>query len=238
MTLGPIIHNSSVTGRLARMGVREVGDVSGISPGDTVIIRSHGAGKPELEALRLTGAEVLDATCPDVAKIHRIVRSEAESGRTVGIIGARAHPEITAISSWSGGCAVLETPRELSRWLDENPERKSAPISVVFQTTNTREVFESCCIELKKECTNYKIFDTICNATSKRQEEAKEISCIADTMIVIGGRASANSLKLAEICGKYCGRVFFVETADELDISNFSESDTVGLLQALPRRRG
>ena len=229
LTLGPIIHNSSVTGKLAQLGVRETDDLSRVRPGDTVIIRSHGAKKPDIETLGTLGADIVDATCPDVAKIHRIVRAESEADRTVIIIGERAHPEIEAISSWCRVRRIFETPAEIRRWLDESPANKDTPISVVFQTTNTRDVYDSCSETLKKECTNCKIFDTICNATSKRQEEAKEISCKADAMIVIGGKSSANSHKLAEICEKYCRRVFFVETAGELDISNFSESDTVGI---------
>ena len=229
VTLGPIIHNTSVTGKLANMGVREAADVFEINPGDTVIVRSHGAKKTDIEALEAIGADVIDATCPDVAKIHKIVRAEAEDGRRVLIIGEKAHPEIEAISSWSGDCVILETPEELECWLDEPQRNKEEPLSVVFQTTNTRDVYESCVQKLKKECTNCKIFDTICNATFKRQEEAKEISRKVDAMIVIGGKSSANSYKLAEICSRYCERVFFVETADELDILNFSESDTVGI---------
>ena len=229
VTLGPIIHNDSVTGRLAEMGVREADGIEQVQKGDTVIIRSHGAKKSEIDALKSSGSDVIDATCPDVEKIHKIVRSESEAGKKVIIIGEKTHPEIEAISSWCRDCVIFETPEELAKWLNETPENKTAAISVVFQTTNTRQMYDLCSYALKKECTNCEIFDTICNATSKRQEEAKEISCKADAMIVIGGKSSANSKKLAEICKKYCRRVFFVETADELDISNFSESDTVGI---------
>ncbi len=229
VTLGPIIHNASVTGELAKMGVREAGGVCEINAGDTVIIRSHGAKKSDIDTLRKLGADLIDATCPNVAKIHSIVRSESEAGRKIIIIGEKNHPEIEAISSWCGDCVIIETAEQLLRWINESPENKDAPITAVCQTTNTRDVFDSCCKTLKKECTNCEIFDTICNATLKRQEEAKEISCEADAMIVIGGKSSANSHRLAEICRKYCKRVFFVETADELDISNLSESDTVGI---------
>ena len=229
LTLGPIIHNASVTGKLAEMGVLEADSITQIKNGDTVIIRSHGAKKTEIDALNKLGAKVIDATCPDVGKIHKIVLEESKTDRKVVIMGEKAHPEIEAISSWCSDCVIFEKPEEFARWLNNNPENKNSAISVVFQTTNTRQIYELCSLTLKKECTNYKIFDTICNATSKRQEEAKEISCKADAMIVIGGKSSANSKKLAEICSKYCRRVFFVETADELDISNFSESDTVGI---------
>lgn len=229
VTLGPVIHNRSVTDVLAAKGIREISDVSEIKPGDTVIIRSHGAKKAELETLREAGANIIDATCPDVAKIHEIVRTEAKEGRTVLVIGQRNHPEIEAISSWSMNCHIIESLQELREWLTLSPNHKVEPISVVFQTTNTRNVYDNCFKTVKKECTNVKIFDTICNATCRRQEEAKEISRTSDAMIVIGGKSSANSLKLAEICSANCGRVYFVESADELDISDFSESDTVGI---------
>lgn len=229
VTLGPIIHNRSVTDALSAQGVREVGEVSQIKQGDTVIIRSHGAKKADMEALKEAGVDIIDATCPDVAKIHDIVRAEAKDGRIIFIIGQRNHPEIEAISSWCANCYIIESPMELKEWLTRNPHLKSEPISVVFQTTNTRDVYDECFKIAKKECTNVKIFDTICNATCRRQEEAKEISRTADAMIVIGGRCSANSLKLAEICRANCGRVYFVESADELDISDFSESDSVGI---------
>jgi (E)-4-hydroxy-3-methyl-but-2-enyl pyrophosphate reductase len=228
-TLGPIIHNKSVTGALVEKGVRELGGVGEASPGDTVIIRSHGAKKGELEALRSSGAEIIDATCPDVAKIHDIVRRESGEGRLIVIIGQKNHPEVEAISSWCGRCRIFETPEELASWLASDQDAKDAPLSVVFQTTSTRDVYDKCYLEVKKECTNLKIFDTICNATCRRQEEAKEISRIVDAMIVIGGRSSANSIKLAEICRAYCSRVYFIETADDLDISGFSKTDTVGI---------
>ncbi|NLA88146.1 MAG: bifunctional 4-hydroxy-3-methylbut-2-enyl diphosphate reductase/30S ribosomal protein S1 [Clostridiales bacterium] len=229
ITLGPIIHNKSVTDALVLKGVKEVGDVSDIEPGETVIIRSHGAKNGEIEALLSRGAEIIDATCPDVAKIHDIVRAESLDGRTIFIIGQRNHPEVEAISSWCGRSRIFESPGELKEWLEKSDENRDEPAAFVFQTTSTRRVFDECCETVKKECTNPKIFDTICNATFKRQEEAEEISRIVEAMIVIGGKCSANSLKLAEICRANCEKVYFVEEADELDISCFSESDTVGI---------
>ncbi len=229
ITLGPIIHNKSVTDALALKGVKEVGEVSDIEHGDTVIIRSHGAKNGEIEALMSRGAEIIDATCPDVAKIHDIARAESLDGRTIFIIGQRNHPEVEAISSWCGRSRIFESPCELKEWLEKSGENRDEPAAFVFQTTSTRRVFDECSEIVKKECTNPKIFDTICNATFKRQEEAEEISRIVDAMIVIGGKCSANSLKLAEICRSNCKKVYFVEEADELDISYFSESDTVGI---------
>ncbi|MEL4105944.1 bifunctional 4-hydroxy-3-methylbut-2-enyl diphosphate reductase/30S ribosomal protein S1 [Oscillospiraceae bacterium WX1] len=228
-TLGPVIHNKSVTEMLAQKGIGEINNATAAQSGDTVIIRSHGAKKEELEALSYNGVTIVDATCPDVRKIHEIVRGESAAGRQVLIIGERHHPEVEAISSWCAGCQIIETQQEMEEFFGAFPDWKKAPVSIVCQTTSLRSNFEKCLNTAKKECTNLKIFDTICNATFRRQEEAKELSRLADAMIVIGGRSSANSLKLADICREFCDRVTFVETADELDISKYSETDTVGI---------
>jgi ribosomal protein S1/(E)-4-hydroxy-3-methyl-but-2-enyl pyrophosphate reductase len=229
VTYGPIIHNKSVTGMLAAKGVKEIDELKQVSAGDTVVIRSHGISKAEYEALCALNVHTVDATCPNVSKIHEIVKCESAGDRLPVIIGEREHPEVAAIAGWCLKNRVFETPGELSEWLRQSPEYRALPISVVFQTTNTRAVFDECAEIVKKECTNHKIFDTICNATCRRQEEASEISGIADAMIVIGSKTSANSLRLAEICRQKCGRVYFIETADELDLSVFNEADTVGI---------
>ena len=127
------------------------------------------------------------------------------------------HPEMKAISGWCHDALILENNEELVQWLREDEENKTMPISVVFQTTGTKNTSENCIRTLKKECTNTKIFDTMCNATLRRQTEAAEIASKADAMIVIGGRHSANSRRLAEICAENCDRVCFIETAGELD---------------------
>ena len=228
-TLGPIIHNRSVTNELAARGIRELGGADEVRREDTVVIRSHGAKKDEIDALKATGCTLVDATCPDVAKIHDIVRRESADGRLILIIGQNNHPEVEAISSWCDDFRIVENRDELGELLRSEEALKNTPVSVVFQTTSTRDVFESCAMEVKKGYTNLKLFDTICSATYRRQEEAKEISRIVDAMIVIGGKTSANSVKLAEICRAHCRRVYFIETADDLDISEFSDSDTVGI---------
>jgi 4-hydroxy-3-methylbut-2-enyl diphosphate reductase len=227
--LGPVIHNNTVVGRLCALGMSVVGDARAIPFGARVVIRSHGAGKSEYALLRERGAEIIDATCPYVSRIHGIVREESASGRTPVIIGKRAHPEVAAIADWCGRCVILQSPEEMADWLAERPENRHAAISVVFQTTSSRETFSRCEQILKKECTNHKIFDTICVATYERQREASELAEKADAMIVIGGRGSANSCGLAEICAAHCARVTFIETADELDTSAFVGCGTVGI---------
>ncbi|MDR1588632.1 MAG: bifunctional 4-hydroxy-3-methylbut-2-enyl diphosphate reductase/30S ribosomal protein S1 [Oscillospiraceae bacterium] len=227
--LGPVIHNVGVIARLEAMGVKVADGAREVDYGAPVVIRSHGAGRDEYDALRERGAEVIDATCPNVSRIHRIVRDESEAGRLPVIIGRREHPETTAIAGWCGNCVMVQSPDELADWLNATPESGRGALSVVFQTTVTREVFSLCGDILKKQCTNYKIFDTICIATRKRQREAAELAENADAMIVIGGKNSANSRRLAEICEARCARTAFIETAGELDTAAFADCATVGI---------
>jgi ribosomal protein S1/(E)-4-hydroxy-3-methyl-but-2-enyl pyrophosphate reductase len=229
VTLGPIIHNTSVTEKLAGQGVGEIEDVACARQGDTVIVRSHGIGRAEYEYLQASGATVIDATCPDVAKIHDIVQKECADGRMPVIIGDPGHPEVAATAGWCSRFMIFSSAADLDQWVHMSPENAQKPLSIVSQTTATRSIFELCVKIIKKECTNYKIFDTICNTTLRRQNEAAEIARQADAMIVIGGRHSANSVHLAEICREYCARVFFIENASQLDMSAFHDSDTVGI---------
>ena len=226
--LGPVIHNERVIGDLEKSGIKVVTDISEISPSDAVIIRSHGAGKKEYDALASLGAEIIDATCPDVKRIHDIVREESGEGRLPVVIGERSHPEVAAISGWCLSCEVIETTEELSKWLQDG-DNAQKPVSVVFQTTNTKTVYNSSVKIIKKECTNYRIFDTICSATFKRQQEAAELSKHSDVMVVVGGKNSANSLKLADICREHCKRVIFVEGANDIEGADIRLSDTVGV---------
>jgi len=229
VTLGPIIHNEFVVRELEMKGVRPVADITGISPGDTVIIRSHGAGKQDSEALVAMGVEVIDATCPYVKKIHDIVRKEHQQAKRLPvIIGERCHPETVAIASWCGDCEIFETVDEFLSWL-KCGKNAQKPISLVYQTTNTETIYETCVEIVKKVCTNCKIFDTICRATFERQQEAAELSKTTDVMIIIGGKNSANSLRLADICREHCSRVIFTENLEGLKNADIRSSDIVGI---------
>ena len=229
VTLGPIIHNDDVIERLRSLGVGCVDSVDDVKPGQTVIIRSHGISEDELCRLRERTDSIIDATCPDVSKIHKTVKQESDDGRTVIIIGQREHPEVSAICGWCDSALIAESPEEVYRLISEHPELREIPVSVVSQTTNKREIYELCIKILKKECTNLKIFDTICFATSKRQSEAEELSQKCDAMIVIGGKHSANSRQLADICRERCGKVLFIENENELDTGLLSGAETVGI---------
>ena len=228
-SLGPIIHNEDVVSELSRRGLRVVEDFDEIRPGEHVMIRAHGVSPAVYERLEQKGALITDATCPKVRMIHRIVSDAAAEGRFVIIIGMRSHPEVEAICGWCGEHVVLENPTETALWIEKNPGFYDRMITIVVQTTQTSGNFTECCEKLKKRCTNLKISDTICLATSTRQEEAKALSSQCGAMVVIGGKHSANSLHLAEICSASCPVVQFIERSDELDLNALRNIDLVGV---------
>ena len=227
--LGPIIHNRDVIAYLESIGVGLVDTPEEVPPGVAVLIRSHGEGRPVHEALARLGRPVIDATCPNVSRIHQIISRAEEGGRQVLIIGTRTHPEVAAIAGWCRRPVVLEGVAELSNWLETAPERRDIPLTMVSQTTSTRFIWDSCVEKAKKECTNLKIFDTICNATCKRQSEAQALAARSDAMVVIGGRESSNTKRLAELCGALCPMVVWIERAAELEPSNLCRKASIGI---------
>ena len=229
LSLGQLIHNEDVVARLKAGGLRVISSPSEAERGERVIIRAHGVSKAICDELEERGAIVTDATCPKVKAIHTIVSRAAGEGRFVIIIGMRRHPEVEAICGWCGEHAVFENAAELELWLDQNPAYWTKAITVVVQTTQTRNNFTECCDIIKKRCTNAKISDTICFATFARQEEAQSLASQCDAMVVIGGRHSANSVHLAQICSEHCGNVQFIERAEELDMDRLKTADIVGL---------
>ena len=227
--LGPIIHNRDVIAYLESIGVGLVDTPEEVPPGVAVLIRSHGEGRPVHEALARLGRPVIDATCPNVSRIHQIVSRAEEGGRQVLIIGTRTHPEVAAIAGWCRRPVVLEGVAELSNWLETAPERRDIPLTMVSQTTSTRFIWDSCVEKAKKECTNAEIFDTICDATCMRQSEAQSLAEQCDAMIVIGDRKSSNTTRLAELCRAHCPLVYHISRAEELDRRMVSGVASVGI---------
>ena len=228
-TLGPIIHNRHVMRRFEEAGVREISEPEQALPGECVIIRSHGVSREVYNRLQSQNIEILDATCPFVKRIHKIVAAAEAQGRQPVIIGTAAHPEVAAIAGWCDHPLVFETPQELKKWLLEDDKRTQIPLTLVCQTTSTQKLWESCKKIIKKVCTNSEIFDTICEATEKRQKEAGELSKICDAMVVVGDTNSSNTKRLAMICRQACSCVALVEDADGLDLSHFSHAKSVGI---------
>ena len=214
--LGSIIHNAHVVRELEALGARQVDDISQVRPGETVIIRSHGETRQVYQQLEALGAEVVDATCPNVRRIQRLVAGAGEEGRTPLIIGEQHHPEVLGAASWSEDSVIVDGPAALEAWLAEDPARRTMPLMAVAQTTYIRTLWDDCVKILKKQCTNVKISDTICNATHKRQSEAAEIAAKSDVMVVVGDRKSANTKHLTEICSARCPVVYQVERVNEL----------------------
>jgi len=227
--LGDLIHNTHVIRALEEKGVRKVADPSTLQAGDTVVIRSHGELKSVLDDLERRGIACVNATCPNVIRIQKLVAQAEQDGRQPVIIGEPHHPEVIGIASWCSDPLVFEGPDAVQKWLAGDETRKDLPLTVVAQTTCIRELFETSWKILKKECTNAKFFDTICNATHKRQSEAMMIAEQADVMVVVGDRKSANTKHLTEICMKRCPRVIQIEHADELSPDFFDGCSVAGL---------
>jgi len=229
LSLGELIHNEDVVASLCEKGMRVIHSPGEAVSGDRVLIRAHGVAERIYQELEEIGAVVTDATCPKVRAIHTIVRRAREEGRFVLIIGMRQHPEVEAICGWCGEHAVFENAAQLRDWLEESPSFWEKPITVVVQTTQTHTNFNECCEIIKKRCTNAKISDTICLATFTRQEEAERLASSCGAMVVIGGKHSANSVHLAQICREHCGQVQFIERTNELELDKLKGYDIVGL---------
>ena len=227
--LGPIIHNRSVIEQLEAAGVQVVDSPEEVPEGAAVLIRSHGEGQAVYKMLADKGAELVDTTCPNVSRIHRLVAEAEKEGRTALIIGTPSHPEVQAIAGWCRHPVVLDGPEALDSWLSAHPESRSAPITMVSQTTSVQKSWNLCVEKAKKQCTNLKIFDTICNATCKRQNEAQELAAKSDAMIVIGGRESSNTRRLTELCAALCPTVCWIERAEELKPSNLYGKASIGI---------
>jgi 4-hydroxy-3-methylbut-2-enyl diphosphate reductase len=227
--LGDLIHNTYVVEDLERKGIRRTGDADGLTAADTVVIRSHGERKGVLDRLEHQGVRCVNATCPNVCRIQKLVAQAEAEGRQPVIIGEPNHPEVLGVASWCAHPLVFDGPQAVRRWLSEAENHREIPVTAVAQTTCIRELFETSAKILKKECTNAKIFDTICNATHKRQSEAARIAAMVDVMVVVGDRKSANTKHLTEICRESCGRVLQIEAADELSPDQFNGCSVAGL---------
>lgn len=228
-TLGQLIHNSLVTDDLAAKGVRIISSPAEAQRGETVIIRAHGVAAEVYEELNGTGAEICDATCPFVKKIHRIVAENSGEDTEVFIAGDPNHPEVIGIKGHcKGEVNIFNSEAELDEIIKNDGKNYDKRIIAVSQTTFSQKVWKICKEKIKKYYTNAKIFDTICFATRERQDEAALISKQSDMMIIIGDRHSSNTAKLKAVCSENCD-TYLVERAAELNTINFSHCATVGV---------
>lgn len=228
-TLGQLIHNSLVTDDLAAKGVRIISSPAEAQRGETVIIRAHGVAAEVYDELKGTGAEICDATCPFVKKIHRIVAENSGDDTEVFIAGDPNHPEVIGIKGHcKGEVNIFNSEAELDEIIKKDGKNYDKRIIAVSQTTFSQKVWKICKEKIKKYYTNAKIFDTICFATRERQDEAALISKQSDMMIIIGDRHSSNTAKLKAVCSENCD-TYLVERAAELNTINFSHCATVGV---------
>lgn len=222
-TLGPIIHSPQVVHKLEEMGVGVVKDLSGVCNG-TVIIRSHGVLASEMEEAHQKKLEVVDATCPFVKKAQEHVKYLSEAGYDVLVVGDADHPEVQGIVSYALGKVYVVASGEQVTKLP-----KMGKMGVVAQTTQSFDNLKSVVTECLRRGGEVRVFNTICDATAVRQQEATELANQVDCVIVIGGYNSANTRRLAEICTEIQPRTHHIETAAEIDSSWFAGVETVGV---------
>ena len=221
-TLGPIIHNPQMVERLKDEGVGTLDCLDDLKRGK-VIIRSHGVGPETYERAEAMGLECVDATCPHVKKAQLSAKELAEKGRFVVIVGEKEHPEVHSIVQWAGGnVAVIETVAEAASL--PNASR----LGIISQTTFSGERFREIVSALLDKSRDIRIMRTICTATDQRQRAARELASKVDVMLVIGGKNSANTTRLAQLCAKIC-RTYHIETAEELRPAWFDNIEKIGI---------
>ena len=229
-TLGPVIHNMEMVRELERRGCRAVENIDDIDKDATLVIRSHGVSQSVFDRLIEKQVDFQDATCPFVKKIQKIVSEADPENDIILIAGNKSHPEVRGII---GHCKsdsyTFNNEDELDELVNIIRNKNYKSVLVVAQTTFDTKEWKKCVKKIKKLCTNAKIFDTICNATSVRQNEADLIASCSDFMVVIGDRHSSNTGKLFDICKKQCSNTVLIETADELNYSQVLKADKIGV---------
>ena len=227
-TLGPIIHNEEVVRDLEEKGVKVLNsenEILTLTEG-TVIIRSHGVGKHIYDMLKAQGVQIVDATCPFVKKIHRIVQEQNLQGRRVIIIGDENHPEVEGIKGWGDARTMVVKNEEQ---MEKLPSFTGEKLCIVSQTTFNYNKFKELVEIISEKGYNIIIRNTICNATEERQTEAREIAKRVDAMIVVGGSSSSNTRKLYEICKNECKDTYYIQTLNDLDMTSLGKADCIGI---------
>jgi len=222
-TLGPLIHNPQVLNLLEDRGVKILHDIPEKESG-TVIIRAHGVPPVYKEKLQMAGARVKDVTCPHVVKVQVIIKKYLKRGHGTVIIGDRNHAEVEGLMGFAGSLGRVVSNRK-----DVQNLELILPYIIVSQTTQDETVFEELSSLVLKRFPGGKVFNTICDATHKRQEEVRSLCKDVQAMVVVGGKNSANTKRLAEIAVGMGCPVFLVETEEELDLAGLSKYEYVGV---------
>lgn len=221
-TLGPLIHNPQVVAELEGKGVKVTLEVPH-EPEATLVLRTHGV-VPEVEqTARAYDIAVVDATCPYVKRVHHAIERLVCDGYQPVVIGEAGHPEVEAIIGHAPGAIRVENTSEL------DGIKLGKRVGVVVQTTQTKANFDAIIAALTSRCSEVCVHNTICNATSERQEAAAKLAKQVDVMVVIGGHNSANTTHLAEICHKSCSNTYHIEACCELEPSWFRDVQTIGV---------
>ncbi|MCM1132779.1 MAG: bifunctional 4-hydroxy-3-methylbut-2-enyl diphosphate reductase/30S ribosomal protein S1 [Ruminococcus flavefaciens] len=228
-TLGPIIHNQDVVNDMKARGARVVESVDELFPDETVVIRSHGVSRDIYTQIAGKGNRMLDATCPFVSKIHKIVAGKTRDGYMIFIAGDVNHPEVQGII---GHCeqnyVVFKDSFELKDVFEKNPDFFQKKLAFVAQTTYNIIEWEECLKVIPDNAPDIVIFDTICNATDTRQSDAAELAKSSDIMLVVGGKHSSNTVKLYEVCSRYC-KTYHIENSDELSSLKLPCAGRIGI---------
>ena len=228
-TFGPIIHNEEVVKDLENKGVQVIESTKELKEKEKgiVIIRSHGVGKRIYDEIEKQGHKIVDATCPFVLKIHRLVQEYGNRGYHVVIIGNSTHPEVEGIKGWASNDEITVIADK------EEAEKFSLPaekkVCIVSQTTFNYNKFQDLVEIINKKGYDIIVLNTICNATEERQTEARKIAKEVDAMIVIGGKTSSNTQKLFEICKNECENTYYIQTINDLDLERIKSVDNVGI---------
>ena len=222
-TLGALIHNPQVVTRLAAEGVSAVERPDECAPGSTLVLRAHGVTPCVEECAQAAGVSTIDATCPYVKRVHKAVERLEGEGYQVVVVGESGHPEVEGICGHATDAVVVGSADEADN------VRETRRIGVVAQTTLERDVLRSVAARLIGRCSELHVIDTICEATSERQRAAADLASRVDVMIVVGGRMSANTRHLADVCSAHCEGTHHVERVDELMPSWFEGVHRVGV---------
>lgn len=229
-TLGAIIHNTQKVRELEEKGVRIVDKPEDVCGDEILVIRSHGVSHNVYDRINELGISYEDATCPFVLKIHKIAAEHSANGDIILVAGDKDHPEVQGIiGHCSSEVHTFMNDTELEELIGKFPLLKNSPVCVVVQTTFNKNEWKKILKILQKLCTNAKIFDTICSATSDRQSEAEKLAAESDLMLVVGGKHSSNTNKLYHICQNRCSETFLIESAEELPFSALKHADRIGI---------
>ncbi len=224
-TDGPLIHNPQTIEVLERRGIKTISEQNRPGKGDTVFIRTHGVSPSRREEIKQMGGRVCDATCPDVARIQGLIRRHSRAGEMVIIVGDKKHAEVIGLAGYADGDSghVLKKVEEVALL------PQAGKVCVVAQSTLTREVYRVVTTALKQRYENVEVLDTICPSTYRRQEEIRELASVADAVVVVGGKNSANTRHLVQISRGVGKPTFHVETFEELDEAELGKFSTVAV---------